>query len=275
MRKTRWFAVLIFLLLFSTCNAFAEEVRQSRVNQVSVTYQMKNRKWGFIDILTGYNSGPQYDDIYDDCYESDSPIFVMKDGLWGYVNRVNGEIVIDFQFSSVYGHPCFRHGYALVSNVVEGEDNSIRYDSFLIDTTGRKIELPNGYHAVTTVCGTENTIVIGGDDANSDYRYGLYRIGEGIVVSPSFYEICAGDCNYYCFRDDSGRIGMIDRNGNVVLTLAYTDENSTILYMSRSSQRGYTYFGGTGYYSIELEDGSKIFIVIDDDSCTYNVITVP
>lgn len=71
MRKTRWFAVLIFLLLFSTCNAFAEEVRQSRVNQVSVTYQMKNRKWGFIDILTGYNSGPQYDDIYDDCYESD------------------------------------------------------------------------------------------------------------------------------------------------------------------------------------------------------------
>ena len=62
----------------------------------------------------------------------------MKDGLWGYVNRTNGEIVIDFQFSSVYGHPCFRHGYALVSNVVEGEDNSIRYDSFLIDTTGRK-----------------------------------------------------------------------------------------------------------------------------------------
>ena len=46
MRKIRWFAVLIFLLLFSTCNAFAEEVRQSRVNQVSVTYQMKNRKWG-------------------------------------------------------------------------------------------------------------------------------------------------------------------------------------------------------------------------------------
>lgn len=79
------------------------------------------------------------------------------------------------------------------------------------------------------------SIVIGGDDANSDYRYGLYRIGEGIVVSPSFYEICAGDCNYYCFRDDSGRIGMIDRNGNVVLSLAYTDENSTILYMSRSS----------------------------------------
>jgi len=39
MRKIRWFAVLIFLLLFSTCNAFAEEVRQSRVNQVSVTYQ--------------------------------------------------------------------------------------------------------------------------------------------------------------------------------------------------------------------------------------------
>ena len=110
MRKTRWFAVLIFLLLFSTCNAFAEEVRQSRVNQVSVTYQMKNRKWGFIDILTGYNSGPQYDDIYDDCYESDSPIFVMKDGLWGYVNRANGGIVIDYQFSSVYGHPCFRHG---------------------------------------------------------------------------------------------------------------------------------------------------------------------
>ena len=36
MRKIRWFAVLIFLLLFSTCNAFAEEVRQSRVNQVSV-----------------------------------------------------------------------------------------------------------------------------------------------------------------------------------------------------------------------------------------------
>ena len=56
MRKIRWFAVLIFLLLFSTCNAFAEEVRQSRVNQVSVTYQMENRKWGFIDILTGYNS---------------------------------------------------------------------------------------------------------------------------------------------------------------------------------------------------------------------------
>ena len=68
---------------------------------------------------------------------------------------------------------------------------------------------------------------------------------------------------------------MIDRNGNVVLTLAYTEENSTILNMSRASQRGYTYFGGTGYYSIELEDGSKIFIVIDDDSCTYNVITVP
>lgn len=130
---------MIFLLLFSTCNAFAEEVRQSRVNQVSVTYQMKNRKWGFIDILTGYNSGPQYDDIYDDCYESDSPIFVMKDGLWGYVNRTNGEIAIYFQFSSVYGHPCFRHGYALVSNVVEGEDNSIRYDSFL-----RSIRIASG-----------------------------------------------------------------------------------------------------------------------------------
>ena len=68
---------------------------------------------------------------------------------------------------------------------------------------------------------------------------------------------------------------MIDCNGNVVLSLAYTDENSTILYMSRSSQRGYTYLGSTGYYSIELEDGSEIFIVIDDDSCTYNVITVP
>ena len=68
---------------------------------------------------------------------------------------------------------------------------------------------------------------------------------------------------------------MIDRNGNVVLSLACTDENSTILYMSRSSQRGYTYLGSTGYYSIELEDGSEIFIVIDDDSCTYNVITVP
>ena len=50
MRKIRWFAVLIFLLLFSTCNAFAEEVRQSRVNQVSVTYQMKNRK--FMTIAT-------------------------------------------------------------------------------------------------------------------------------------------------------------------------------------------------------------------------------
>ena len=34
MRKIRLFAVLIFLLLFSTCNAFAEEVRLSSVNKV-------------------------------------------------------------------------------------------------------------------------------------------------------------------------------------------------------------------------------------------------
>lgn len=275
MRKTWCFTIMILTFLLSACSALAEGIRQVHVNQVSVTYQLENGKWGFIDIPTGYDSGPLYDYIYDDCYDSESPIFVMKDGLYGYVNRTNGEIVIDFQFSSSRGYPCFRHGYALVSNVEEAENGSIiTYDSFLIDTDGREIKLPDGYKAVTSACGTANTIIIGGIDANGKYRYGLYRIGEGVIIQPMFYEIYAGDCNYYCIRDDSGKIGLIDYNGNIVIEPFYTNTDSPIAYMSHTSQRGYTYLVNTGYYKINCEDGSIILILIDDNNCTYSVITI-
>ena len=260
------FCVLTFIAFVIPYMVRCETYKRVCINQLSITYQLEDGKWGFFDISTGYNSGAIFDNIWDNCFEQDTPIFVNQNELWGYADRTTGEITIPYQFTSDHGLPCFRHGYALVSNYIVKNEDACIYDTYLINKKGERVLLPSGYDIITGVCGTKNTIVIGGYDSSGQYKYGLYRIGKGIIFPPLFDDIFAGDCNFYCYFNDEDKIGIIDADGNIITDPIYENYNFPISYSDQLSHNGIT-----GYYTLHQDDGSNILIFFND---TENVLTI-
>lgn len=126
------------------------------------------------------------------------------------------------------------------------------------------MSLPSGYDALTGVCGTKNTIVIGGHDYSGAYKLGLYRIGKGIIVPPSYDEIFAGDCNIYCFLNEEEKIGIIDADGNIMVDPIYENYDFPVSFTHQLSSNGFV-----GYYTLHQVDGSNIIILVNDEKETY------
>ena len=130
---------LLFFLLICCCltynTAYGEEKQNRIVRREYWIFIIENESGllGYYDTKSGYYKEPEYDSISDNS-DYDAPLLVKKDGLWGYISRTTGEVVIPLQFTADSAYSDFQNGYAVIGYRLKTNDESIRYHYILIDT---------------------------------------------------------------------------------------------------------------------------------------------
>ena len=270
MKKCILTVLVLILILSCACNRAGSEESAYKVTREGYWILIicdQEGHLGYYDILSGHYEAPKYDGIFDNP-NYDAPILVERDGLWGYIDKKTGKEVIPLQYSASGAYSDFQNGYAVAGNRIETNDNSMIYDYFLIDLNGRKVDIGE-YCIKSGVCGSKQSIIVSGFNTKQEYGYGIYRIHKGIVVEPEYESIWFGDCNYFCFRDASGMIGLIDADGKVVLEPQFFTNSAPICYLSCKKNTSDLHVDG--YYEVYDEHGNKIYIFIDNDSDSFSV----
>lgn len=258
------FYVITLVLLCSLGSALSENDRLIYVmNELSVVVINDAGQYGFFDKLSGFYQEPIYEDIYDISSDPSSPLFVKKDGLWGYVNRSSGETTIEFLYDGGYGFPCFQNGYALVATLVERSASLTSYKLHLIDQQGNEVRLPNGFYPQSGVCGSQKTVVICGMASNGEYSYGLWNVNGRTILEPQYDEIWYGDCDFFCYRDASGKIGIINATGDIIIEPTFYPNDTPIEYIGNSH---------SGYYLLYLEDATPVYIFCNNDLGSISIL---
>ena len=262
--------ILILLILCICTSAYAAEnkSKEIRKGQWIIVVRDQEGLLGYYDVLSGYFQLPIYNSIFDNP-DYNAPILVEKNGLWGYIDRKSGKEIIALQYTAVSANSDFVNGYAVIGNQKQTSDGSLRYDYYLIDLDGHQIEIPEKYTIKSGVCGSKKSIIISGQNEKGQYGYGIYRLGQGIVVEPEFETIWFGNCNFFCFRDNSGLIGVINADGNIILEPQFITNGSPITYCSFSN--GTSTLHVDGYYTVYDQEGNKIYIFVDENSDTISV----
>lgn len=262
--------ILILLILCICTSAYAAEnkYKEIRKEQWIIVVRDQEGLLGYYDVLSGYFQLPIYNSIFDNP-DYNAPILVEKNGLWGYIDRKSGKEIIALQYTAVSANSDFVNGYAVIGNQKQTSDGSLRYDYYLIDLDGHQIEIPEKYTIKSGVCGSKKSIIISGQNEKGQYGYGIYRLGQGIVVEPEFETIWFGNCNFFCFRDNSGLIGVINADGNIILEPQFITNGSPITYCSFSN--GTSTLHVDGYYTVYDQEGNKIYIFVDENSDTISV----
>ena len=112
--------------------------------------------YAFQDKASGFMSDFIFDAIWDDfCVDEECPILVWKNDKYGYANRRNGAIVIDFLWDITTDDMLFNHGYAQVGYMTESGQEQFA----LIDPFGNKVECPPGFDPASGVQ-TDNGILV-------------------------------------------------------------------------------------------------------------------
>ena len=265
--------ILIILLLCMCIDAYAAEknYREIRKEQWIIVIRDQEGLLGYYDVLSGYFQLPIYNSIFDNP-DYNAPILVEKNGLWGYIDRKNGKEIITLQYTADSAYSDFVNGYAVIGDQRQTSDGSMRYDYYLIDLDGHRIEIPEEYTIKSGVCGNKKSIIILGQNNNGQYGYGIYRLGQGIVVEPQFETIWFGNCNCFCFRDNTGLIGVINADGRIVLEPQFFTNGSPITYCSFSN--GTSTLQVDGYYTVYDRQGNKVYIFVDKNSDTISVFNL-
>ena len=274
MKRNISLAIILVILLFCICTsacAAENKYKEIRKEQWIIVIRDQEGLLGYYDVLSGYFQFPIYNSIFDNP-DYNAPILVEKNGLWGYIDRKNGKEIIALQYTADSSYTDFVNGYAVIGNQIQTGDGSLRYDYFLIDLDGHQIEIPEEYTIKSGVCGSKKSIVILGPNEKGQYEYGIYRLGQGLVVEPQFETIWFGNCNYFCFRDDTGLIGVINADGRIILEPQFITNGSPITYCSLNNGTSSLYVDG--YYTVYDQQGNKIYIFVDENSDTISVFNL-
>ena len=257
------FTVLFLLLCIPNTIANGEnnQLKTIRKEQWMLIIQDSDGFLGYYDIPSGYYQEPIYNSIFDN-KDYDAPILVEKDSLWGYIKRESGETVIPFQFTACTEYSDFINGYALAANRINTNDGSLRYEYILIDKSGNRVHIPERYLPISPVCGTQKSVVVIGENGNGEYAYGIYQIDKGIVIEPQYDEIWFGNCNYFCFRDSSQKIGVVYADGSIVVPPQYYTNGSSISYLSHEANL--TSLLIDGYYTVYNDDRDAVYIFVNN-----------
>nr|MCR5552667.1 WG repeat-containing protein [Oscillospiraceae bacterium] len=119
----------------------------------SVSYE------GFFDKASGFYQPPipKYAMVMLWGDDGSGPIAIENvDGLTGYVDRTTGETAIPFIYTGESDEVCFWNGYAMPADELTIEDAdglvvAMGMEMYLIDTSGKEVELPDGMSAVSYV----------------------------------------------------------------------------------------------------------------------------
>ena len=135
---------------------------------------------GFLDKASRFLVMPQYEMIFDFfTTDPDSPIFVQQDGLWGYVSRKNGSVIIPFIFSGYCDLSEFMSGYALgcTKNIENGE---ISYSYILLQSDGTIIHFPEGIMPISHPLNDLVLITYCNRPSDSEKKDGIYQYYVGL-----------------------------------------------------------------------------------------------
>ena len=119
----------------------------------SVSYE------GFFDKASGFYQPPipEYTMVMLWGDDGSGPIAIENvDGLTGYVDRTTGETAIPFIYTGESDEVCFWNGYAMPADdltIVDADGHGVAMgmETYLIDTSGKEVELPDGMSAVSYV----------------------------------------------------------------------------------------------------------------------------
>lgn len=217
---------------------------------LSYVFSDESDQWGFYDKRSGYLQLPTYDGVYDlNCIDADTPILVEKEGMIGYLNRENGEVVIPFQYTPVFEYSEFYNGYAIVRKDTLGLSDS--YIDVLINEEGKEIAFPDGLMPFSFVCDGKVVLlepkVI---DDHEEYLYGLGTVEGDIFLRPQ-YDFISDFSEGYASICQNGLWGHMNSDGVVVVPPTYD--------IDEEGQLG-GYFFENGIAELLLEDGSTIYI---------------
>ncbi len=168
----------------------------------------QEEKAGFVDIPSGYVSGPRWGDVWH--WVNDSGLIAVRnhtDYSWGYADRATGSMVVPYIDGSVDPHQ-FYDGWQLVEHYTdEGDFIGSEY----MDIQGRKLPLPDGIIPYDSFAG--------GLAAVGDLKTGLLGFIDtagSLAIAPA-YEFTYGFVNNHAVVEwtDGGR-ALIDRAGKPV-----------------------------------------------------------
>ena len=233
------------------------------MNELSVIIRSNAGLYGYFDKASGFYQAPIYEGIYDICSDPSSPLFVKRNGLWGYVDRSNGQPITAFCYDAGYGFPCYQNGYALVAMLIERSENLTAYALHLIDQQGVEVRLPDGFSPRSGVCGTQKTVVIHGMASNGEYLLGLWNVDGKTVVPPQYDDIWFGDCDFFCYRDSSGKIGVISSAGDIVIEPTYDTRDMPVSYIGDEH---------SGYYLLYHADGTPAYVFCNNDIDSISIL---
>ena len=166
-------------------------------------------RWGFFNVSNGYFSGMEYDTCNRQWAEDGNPIPCCKDGLYGAVDRTNGNVVIPYQFSEHDGilHS-FHDGFGLLQT---GESSGK-----LIRTDNTFYQPPAGTHM-------ERSAFSGGLVAVTDDATGLLGFADasGSLTIPCEFSSVGGFSEGLANVCKDGLYGTIDATGAYVIEPRY------------------------------------------------------
>lgn len=167
-------------------------------------------KYGFVDIPSGYVSGPQWDSVWN--WVDDSGLIDVRndpDYLWGCVDRTTGNMVFPYMDGATDPHP-FSEGWRLIEHYND-EDDFIGAE--YVDMQGHKLQLPNGIvpfefdsfsRGLAAVCDQETNLL------------GFIDTAGNLVIKPA-YEWTYGFVNGYAAVElTDGGWTLIDKAGKMI-----------------------------------------------------------
>ncbi len=209
-----------------------------------------DRKSGFYDKASGCLHPAEFDFV-DDFFSNDpeAPVFVGKDGYYGYVYRNRCEIAIPLRYQSYGDFSEFENGYAIIGKnpgTPAGGSGMV-----LINRQGEEISFPNGYEAYSL---PEGELVWVRDPET--HLLGLCTL-EGEIIAPPIYEYLGPISEGYACYCKDGKWGHMDMTGEIILPPTYK------LYYDEDYAPGYSFHNGIAPLLTVTDTGEMQQIVID------------
>ena len=205
------------------------------IEEYALSYRVSQpqgqRQRGYYDKVSGFFLPPQYDAI-DDFGTDSSLILAWQDGLYGYLRRDTGEVIIPFQYNGEYEDSWFSQGYAVAADNIRlydetGEAAAWGWETHLINAQGEETVFPQGIFPDGPV--REGVLRIGRElDAGEaaaqsggwGEAYGLAKPDGTILAEPRYAYVSEAADGCVCFWDN-GLCGHMDLTGKVIVPAKY------------------------------------------------------
>lgn len=179
----------------------------------------KNWKWGFINKKGDIVVPAKYDDVG---FFEEGLASVKLNGKWGFVDS-NGNVSVPIIYEpeglfDIGSDHYFKNGYAAVSLSSSKGNYGV-----LIDKRGNIVTPKEKYAKVYDYCdGLARFMVVYIKNGKRSPKYGYINIAGNEVISPN-YDGAKDFCGGYAIVEKDEKIGIIDKNGKIIIPFKYDD----------------------------------------------------